>query len=442
VVASWHCIACEQADVQAVTQLFAGELPIKAQRLSFVEARQFNEFVKNRRAMQFKCPAKSIDPNQQTNLMHTSLQRCRLALQEKVGWKLPASGGGKIKTLELRPQAQSLLSGFYPAFMIRNTDQEYSNFLQSLIETRWEMPEYAEYERAVCNENHGEIAVMAPFWAEYFDVATNVAGEDSASDPPIACDMMRSSYDSKIMVYNTLCASSEASTSSCAEHPEYQQHVQNTLAAECALKHGKPVVRSRLGALRWHLTPLCQQQPTIPATCNLKHGTLHGHKGRSVTDLDNKETLSSVQTGFWKKSNSIFRGVLTQEHTESIPALGLDIHDIGGHCLDFSITEQGWMYLHRAQLTSDCKQTGGHVRTWLQNIDGPGWRIHGSVEDTKLSTNKQHSLSSRIGHGKMSLCASSCFRKSLRTFLGVVLCTGCSAFMMTTASIKHADHRG
>jgi hypothetical protein len=23
---------------------------------------------------------------------------------------------------------------------------------------------------------------------------------------------------------------------------------------------------------------------------------------------------------------------------------------------------------------------------------GPGWRIHGSVEDTKLSTNEQHSL--------------------------------------------------
>jgi hypothetical protein len=141
----------EQADVQAVTQLFAGELPMKAQRLSFVEARQFNEFVKNRRAMQFKCPAKSIDPNQQTNLLHTSLQRCRLALQEKVGWKLPASGGGKIKTLELRPQAQSLLSGFYPAFMIRNTDQEHSNFLQSLIETRWEMP--ASKQEATCG--HG-----------------------------------------------------------------------------------------------------------------------------------------------------------------------------------------------------------------------------------------------------------------------------------------------
>ena len=33
---------------------------------------------------------------------------------------------------------------------------------------------------------------------------------------------------------------------------------------------------------------------------------------------------------------------------------------------------------------------GDHVHLWRR---GPGWRIHGSVEDTKLSTNKQHSLS-------------------------------------------------
>jgi hypothetical protein len=76
-----------------------------------------------------------------------------------------------------------------------------------------------------------------------------------------------------------------------------------------------------------------------------------------------------VQTGFWKKINSIFRGVLTQEDTENTPALGPDIHDIGGHCLEFSITEQGWMYLHQAQLTSDCKQIGVHVHTCRQNID-------------------------------------------------------------------------
>jgi hypothetical protein len=282
---------------------------------------------------------------------------------------LPASTGGKTKVLELRPAAQSLIIGFYPAFLMRSSAQVHKKFLENLTETRWELPEFSEYERTVCHEVNGEITVMAPFWEAFFDVATNVAGKDIASDPPLACDMMRSSDNSNIMVYSTLCASTAASTSSCAEHPEYERHVRNTLAAECALKHGKPVVRLRLGALRRHLTPLCQQRPSIPPTCELKHGTLHGHQGQRVANLDDQATISSVQTGFWKQSNSIFRGILTQENTENIPAIALDIHDIGGHCLEFSITEQGWMYLHRASLSSNCKQVGGHVRTWLQNIE-------------------------------------------------------------------------
>ena len=269
----------------------------------------------------------------------------------------------------LFPQAQSLLSGFFPPFLSRNKEKEHRTFLDTLIETRWELPEFAKYERAVCHEDNGEISVMAPFWAEFFDVATNVAGEDSASDPPIACDMTTSSYDSTLMIYSTLCAAGASSTRSCAEHPEYEQHVLKTLPEVWAQKHGQPVVRSRLGALRLHLTPLCQLRPTIPETCDLKHGTLHGHCGQSITDLDRKETISAVQAGFWKKENNIFRGVLTEHNSEKVPALGLDIHDIGGHCLEFSINEQGWLYLHRARLTSDCQQIGGHVRTWLQNIE-------------------------------------------------------------------------
>ena len=40
------------------------------------------------------------------------------------------------------------------------------------------------------------------------------------------------------------------------------------------------------------------------------------------------------------------------------------------------------------------RPTGGEERTRAQEPDcGLGWRIHGSVEDTTLSTNKQHSLS-------------------------------------------------
>jgi hypothetical protein len=364
-----------QNDVQAVTELFDERLPYDRTRVNFVEARQFNEFVKNRKAMQFKCPEKSIDPNQQTNLMHTALQQCKNTLQENIGWKLPASGGGKRYTLELRPKAESLLNGFYPTFLSRSANVQHNNFLQTLLDTRWELSEYAEFERAVCHENHGEISVMAPFWAEFFDVANNVAGEDSSNDPPVGCDMIRSSQDSKLMVYNTLCASSATSASlgasSCAQHPQYEYHVQNTLPSVCAMKHGQPVMRSRLGTLRRNLTPLCQKEPILPATCTLKHGSLHGFKGRSVSqdDMDRKETVSSVQSGFWKKENNIFRGLLTEDVSGNVPALELDIHDIGGHCMEFSITAQGWMYLYRARLTTDCKQVGGDVRVWLQNVE-------------------------------------------------------------------------
>jgi hypothetical protein len=367
----------EPADVQAISEIFDVQLPNQAQTLSLVEAQQFNDFVRNRKAISFKCPPKSTDTNQQTNLMHTALRQCRVALQESVGWKLPASSGGITRTLEVRPQAYSLLSGFYPAFLLRNKEQEHRTFLDTLIDTPWELPEFAQFERAVCHEYNSEISVMAPFWAEMFDVATNVAGEDSSSDPPIACDMIQSSFDSTLMVYSTLCSASASSTRSCAEHPEYEQHVLNTLPEVCAQKHGQPVVRSRLGALRRGLTPLCQLQPTIPDTCDLKHGTLHGHRGQSITDLDRKDTISALQTGFWNKKNSIFRGVLTEHNSEQVPALGLDTHDIGGHCLEFSISEQGWLYLHRARLTSDCQQIGGHVRTWLQNIEQDwAWEDH------------------------------------------------------------------
>jgi hypothetical protein len=40
-----------------------------------------------------------------------------------------------------------------------------------------------------------------------------------------------------------------------------------------------------------------------------------------------------------------------------------------------------------------CVHTYTKPQTSSTRRRGPGWRIHGSVEDTKLSTNKQHSLS-------------------------------------------------
>ena len=353
--------------VQAMSELYAHELPRAALQLSFVQARQFNEFVRTRTALAWKCPAKSLEWQVQTNQMHAALRQCKLALQQKVGWKLPASAGGFTKTLELKPQALSLLSGFYPSFMFR--EEGYSNFLDKLLDTQWERAEFAEFARAICYDAGGEVSVMAPSWAEHFDVATNVAGEDSVNDPPLACDMQRSSSDSTILVYSTLCASSTSSARACAEHPEYEQHLLHTLPPVCKEKHGQPVVRRRLGALKRGLSPLCEQKPSMPGTCGLKHGTLHGNRGRAVTNLDEQHVVATVQAGFWKARNAIFRGTLTQSDGSEVQALALDSHDIGGHCLEFSISDEGWLYLHKAVLASNCLQTGGNVRTWLQNIE-------------------------------------------------------------------------
>ena len=40
-----------------------------------------------------------------------------------------------------------------------------------------------------------------------------------------------------------------------------------------------------------------------------------------------------------------------------------------------------------------CVHTYTKPQTSSTRSRGPGWRIHGRVEDTKLSTNKQHTLS-------------------------------------------------
>jgi hypothetical protein len=63
---------------------------------------------------------------------------------------------------------------------------------------------------------------------------------------------------------------------------------------------------------------------------------------------------------------------------------------------------------------SACVHTYTKPQTSSTRSRGLGWRIHGSVEDTKFSTNKQHSLSewvrtkgvegAKIGRGLCSVC--------------------------------------
>jgi hypothetical protein len=194
----------EPTDVRVISQLFAEDLP-SGDLLSLAQAHQFNNFIRDRKAMNFQCSPKSLEVNLMTNIKHTSLRTCRQALNQRVGWRLPAKSSGITSTLKIRANARSRLNGFFPTFLLRDSQKEHKTFLETLLETEWHSADYAQLEHAVCNNDNNEVSVMAPFWAELFDVAANVAGEDSVNNPPIACDMKHSGEERTLMLYSTLC---------------------------------------------------------------------------------------------------------------------------------------------------------------------------------------------------------------------------------------------
>jgi hypothetical protein len=351
----------------AVDDLFKDTLSGQARALSFEQATQFNNFVQERSVRSFKCPEKTYNPQQITNKMHLQMRLCKEKLQVSVGWKIPPRVETQSSTLILKPRVRSLFDGFYPTFMLRDRIEN-QTFLDKLLFTPWETFEHQDSTRTVCYEQDEEVHVIAPFWAEFFDVATNFGLEDSASDPPIACDMRRSGKDSTIMVYSTLCASESPNPRSCEHYPVYERHVQDTLPEICAKKHGQPVVRSRIGTLKLDHTPLCELTPEMPTTCEFKHGTLFGYTGEPVADLAEDGSRIHVHGGLWDHAHDIFRGRHTVA-TGDVPALKLLPHDIGGHCLEFAITAAGYLYLDKVVLKNSCDQNGGRVRDWLQNIE-------------------------------------------------------------------------
>ena len=363
---SLHKIRNKAASL-AIDTLFNDTLPDKVQTLNFEQATQFNNFVQERSVTTFKCPSQTYDPQKITNQMHLHMRTCSSKLKVPVGWKVPARAASFSNTLILRPKVSSLLAGFYPSFLLRNRNEN-KTFLDKLMHTDWTNFEYQDASRTICYEEDGEVKVIAPFWAEFFDVATNYGQEDSAGDPPIACDMQRSGADSKLMIYSTMCTSDATNSRSCAQHPVYEHHLEHTLPEICQKKHGQPVARSRIGTLRHKHTPLCELKPEMPDTCAFKHGSLFGYKGEGVSDLNDQGSPVRLHAGLWHKDNDIFRG----RHTVAsgpVPALRLLPHDIGGHCLEFAISAAGYLYLDKSVLASDCGKLGGRVSDWLQNIE-------------------------------------------------------------------------
>jgi hypothetical protein len=349
---------------QFVRDMYEVPLPDGSSVLSLHEAAAFNRFLDRHDAMSFKCQPQDFDYFQETNMLHVQLRDCKQNLQQALGWRLP-----RESVLALKPRRRTLHSGFYLSFMQRPAED---TFLDTLLQTAWHQPQYTSPEKAVCRVAGEAVRVMAPFWGEYFDVASNMGSQDSTAEPALACDFERSSATSILMVYDTLCARSSTSLDeqACAEHPRYLEHLAETLPEECARADGRVVVRRQLGALNDGEAPLCDRRPSLPSTCALKHGALNGRLGTAVEDLGAAQPVAATETGFWNPASSIFRGVETLG-ASAVRALAVHAHDIAGHCLEFSINAAGVLHLRSAHLASECepRSAGGEVQSWLSDVE-------------------------------------------------------------------------
>jgi hypothetical protein len=318
--------------------------------------RQFNEFLDQHDSSSIKCPPAPLRIDQETNKRHQQLRQCRDALREKIGWALPRGA-----VLSLRPAREALLNGFFLSHM-----QPTKTFLDELFDTNWTSATHSSFADAICSVSPEATEVMAPFWAEYFDVAS----EDSAGEPSLACDLKPSSPGSVLMVYDTLCSSSigNPGARTCSEHPAYKEHLQKLLPPACAAQNGRVVVRRRLGALKQGR--LCDMRPQgLVEACRLKHGALNGHVGEYASNLDAVQKLTDTQRGLWDPASNVFRG---RQFTDELAALALREDDIAGHCLAFELSARGTLELRGVALASACAPeaaASADVRAWLADVE-------------------------------------------------------------------------
>jgi hypothetical protein len=356
-----HRIDPEQA--QFVYELYEIPLAGKADRLSLHEAQQFNAYLEEHEGANIKCPPTQLDYFQETNQRHRQMRQCRNSLRENIGWSLPRG-----HVLLLRPARETLTVGFYLA----HTQATTNTFLDTLFDTPWTDAEHTSYDAAICNARPDETSVMAPFWAEYFDVAS----DDNSDEPSLGCDIESSSAGSILMVYDTLCSATGSDTlpRQCIEHPLYKSHLENSMSTACARSDGKVVVRRHIGGLQQGKSKLCDLKPLhMEQTCAIRHGALNGHIGQQATDLDHVSPVvaENIQRGFWDAANDLFRG--RQRSSELLSALALNKDDIGGHCLGFGLDLQGTLTLRSASLSSHCEPSAAAmedtaVRSWLADI--------------------------------------------------------------------------
>ena len=342
--------------------------------LSLSEAMQFNSFMERRSQANIDCtPNVEINLQEETNPHQNTFRKCLKELEQKVGWIVKPQ-----EVIEIQVHPTILYDGFYPTFIeIENNE---NLFLQSLSDSKWTTPENTPSDMHICYKDNEKARLLSPFLSEHFDVANY----DTPQDPSIGCDIKRQTVNGDIYSYDTKCHQSDPK---CELHPYYSETVRHKLPAGCFDSHGKTISRSQIGNVKGK--PLCQREPDTPTTCERAHGTLSGNRGNRVQNLNDRVIIddTKVQRGFWNKSNTLFRSTTSVLGgiASEIASLAILETDIGGHCLEFSISDMQILSLDRAYMGSDCRRDArGTVASWLTNVEEVwGWQ-HSLLKSTTM----------------------------------------------------------
>lgn len=324
--------------------------------LDIKSAVAYNEYMMHFQTENIECQATTgIKYDVETNPNNMRLRECKNAMKTTIGWKLPAD---KTQVLRVPVSRDVLLAGFYPAYQAENelTDSYAAKyFLQNLLScTQSRMQE-----NHICYRNGDDTMVMNPFWAEYFDVAVDMA---EAGTVALGCDMQRSGKDNTIFVYDTVCTD-DATGKVCSNHPNFANALNTLLPPVCKSVNGREIFRGRIGSMQG--AALCDRKPSVSASCDKPHGTLHNIVGETISkDTNNgfmpKENtfeVAATQRGMWYPENYLFAANLQAPTlTSSNPiALALKETDIGGHALHFEISENAILALKHSH-TQDMGQ--------------------------------------------------------------------------------------
>lgn len=317
--------------------------------LDIKSAVAYNEYMMHFQTENIECQANSgIKYDVETNPNNMRLRECKNAMKTTIGWKLPAD---KTQVLRVPVSRDVLLAGFYPAFQaeiaeIEQTDSYAAKyFLQDLLSCTQSRLQ----ENHICYRNGDDTMVMNPFWAEYFDVAVDMA---EAGTVALGCDMQRSGKDNTIFVYDTVCTD-DATSKVCNNHPNFANALNTLLPPVCKSVNGREIFRGRIGSMQG--AAICDRKPSVSASCSVPHGTLHNIVGETISTNTNngfmpKENtlqVAATQRGMWYAENYLFAANLQAPTLTSANPLALALMetDIGGHALQFEISESGTLAL-------------------------------------------------------------------------------------------------